>query len=148
HLGEPRELAALLAENAPGLHVLVDEPALAERLRAAFGVRLWLEVVRPPRSWKRERELLAAARRLGARLVASTAAHHATAAEYPAFRLLTAVRQGGLLDQLPDRLPLTPAHHLVNAQELARRFRDLPEAVRNTDLLAEQLRSDVLPHET
>src|SRR5439155_22395360 len=109
---------------------------------------VWLELVRPPRSWRHERELLAAARRLGARLVASTATHYATAAEYPAFRLLTAVRRGGLLDQLPDRLPLTPAHHLVTAQELARRFRDLPEAVRNTDLLAEQLRSDVLPHET
>jgi DNA-directed DNA polymerase III PolC len=148
HLGEPRELGVLLAENAPGLHVLVDEPGLAERLRAAFGLRLWLEVVRPPRSWQREGELLAAARRLGMRLVASTAAHYATAAEYPAFRLLTAVRQGGLLDQLPDRLPLTPAHHLITAQELARRFRDLPEAVRNTDLLAEQMRSDVLPHET
>jgi error-prone DNA polymerase len=50
-----------------------------------------------------------------------------------------------LLDQLPRQLPITPAHHLVDQDELCRRFRDLPEAVHNLDVLAEQLRSDVLP---
>src|SRR5262245_23642504 len=112
HLGQLL-LADLLAENAEGLHVLVDDAALAERLREAFGTRLWLEVIRPPRSRRQEQELLDAAERLGARLVACTAAHFTVPEEYPVYRLLTAVRQGTLLDQLPVELPLTPHHYLA-----------------------------------
>src|SRR5437763_10063687 len=48
HLGTPPALLTnLLAENAEGLHVLVDDMVMAERLREAFGARLWLEVIRP-----------------------------------------------------------------------------------------------------
>jgi DNA-directed DNA polymerase III PolC len=140
-------LADLVADNAEGLHVLVDDAVLAERLRDAFGARLWLEVVRPARSAQHEHQLLALGRRLGLRPVASTAVHFAEAAEYETFRLITAVRQGLLLDQLPSRFSITPDHHLLDAAALRRRFRDLPEAVNNTDVLAEQLRSDVLPRE-
>src|SRR2546423_92437 len=47
HLGEPGSLADLLAGSADGLHVLVDDAALAERLAPVFERRLWLELVRP-----------------------------------------------------------------------------------------------------
>jgi DNA-directed DNA polymerase III PolC len=146
HLGTatPAGLADLLAPRAEGLHVLADDAVLAERLRDAFGPRLWLEVVRPPRQ---ERELLDAGRRLGLRPVATTAAHFATPDEYPAFRLAAAVRQTTLLERIPPRLTVTPDHHLVEEAELRRRFRDLPEAVRNADVLADRLSSDVLPRE-
>ena len=36
-------------------------------------------------------------------------------------------------------------HHLADSEAVHQRFRDLPEAVLNTQLLAEQCRSDVLP---
>jgi DNA polymerase III alpha subunit len=144
---QPRDLPALLVDNGDGLHVLADDPVLVERLHPVFGPRLWLEVVRPARSPRQEQELLAAGRRYGVQPVASTAAHFATPAAYPAFRLATVVRRAGLLEQLPRRLPITPEHHLVDQPALWRRFRDLPEAVRNSDLLAEQLRSDVLPRD-
>jgi DNA-directed DNA polymerase III PolC len=157
HLEPAARLADLLCADADGLHILTDDLVLAERLRDAFGTRLWLEVVRDPQSaildprssmgkrgWE---EFLAFGRRLGLRLVASTAAHFATPAEYPTYRLVTAVQRTTLLDQLPDRLPITPAHYLVDPATLRHRFRDLPEAVHNTDLLAEQLRSDVLPRD-
>jgi DNA-directed DNA polymerase III PolC len=146
--GDTPSLVPLLRDNNEGLHVLVDDLVLAERLREAFGPRLWLEVVRPPRLPRQQQELLEHGRKLGLRPVASTAAHFATPEEYPAFRLVTAARRGMLLEQLPRQLPLTPAHHLVDRAELARRFRDLPEAVRNSDALAEQLRSDVVPCDT
>jgi DNA-directed DNA polymerase III PolC len=139
-------LADLLCQDADGLHLLVDDLDLARRLRDAFGARLWLEVVRPSRH-AREDELLAQGRQLGLHPIASPAAHFATAAEYPTFRLVTAVRRLTLLDQLPARLSVTPEHHLVTPAELRWRFRDLPEALANTDALAEQLRSDVLPRE-
>jgi DNA-directed DNA polymerase III PolC len=136
-----------LCANAEGLHVLADDAELAERLREAFGRRLWLEVIRPRGSGRHEEKLLACGQRLGLRAVASTAAHLATPDEYPAFRLVTAIRQLTLLDRVPPTLSVTPEHHLVSADELRRRFRDLPEAVRNGDDLAELLRSDVLPRE-
>jgi DNA-directed DNA polymerase III PolC len=138
-------LPLILSENATGLHVLVDDVEIAERLREAFGPRLWLEVVRPRGSARQEQELRETGRRLGLRPLASTAVHFATPEEYPIFRLVTAVRRGGLLDQLPARLAITPAHHLASPDELRQRFRDLPEALRNAERLAEELRSDVLP---
>jgi DNA-directed DNA polymerase III PolC len=146
----PTPLADLLRDNAEGLHVLVEDVVLAERLREAFGRRLWLEVIRPrggPDARRHERDLLACGRRLGIEPVASTAAHFATPADYPTFRLVTAIRQRTLLDRLPPTLAVTPEHHLVSADELRRRFRDLPGAVRNGDALAELLRSDVLPRD-
>src|SRR5947209_16104739 len=50
HLSPGTGLADLVGANAEGLHVLVDDAVMAERLRDAFGARLWLEVIRPPRS--------------------------------------------------------------------------------------------------
>ncbi|MFL5240930.1 MAG: DNA polymerase III subunit alpha [Gemmataceae bacterium] len=140
-------LADLLNENAEGLHVLVDNRRLAEQLREAFGARLWLEVIRPGRSAAQEQELLAWAKRLGLKPVASAAAAMATSDAYPALAPVTAVRHNTLLDQLPARLPVSPEHHLVDLPTFRRRFHDLPQAVANTDLLAEQLRSDVLPRQ-
>ncbi|HVS35361.1 MAG TPA: PHP domain-containing protein, partial [Gemmataceae bacterium] len=64
----PAVLTDLLSANAEGLHVLVEDAALAERLREAFGPRLWLEIVRPAvgaTAGRRETDLLACGRRLG-----------------------------------------------------------------------------------
>jgi DNA-directed DNA polymerase III PolC len=149
HLNEgEQDLASLVSEHAEGLHVLVAEAGLAERLREALGSRLWLEVVRPCPDKRQEQELLAVGRKLGLRPVASTAAHLARAEEFPLLRLLAAVRRGKLLDQVPIQSRLTADHHLVDADTLRRRFHDLPEAIRNADLLAGLLRSDVLPRAT
>jgi DNA-directed DNA polymerase III PolC len=155
HLVEKAGLVDLLRENAEGLHILAGDLALAQQLREAFGARLWLEVVRPGPgnrsrhgSERREQELLEGARRLGLRPIASTAAHFATAEGYPAFRLITAARQGGLLDQLPRALSITPDHHLLDRPTLYQRFRDLPEALSNLTCLAEQLSPDALPQKT
>jgi DNA-directed DNA polymerase III PolC len=143
------DLPSLLCANPEGLHVLVDEPALAERLREAFGRRLWLELIRPRSGGpaRHEDDLLACGRRLGVRAVASTTAHFAGPAEHATFRLLRAVRRGTLLDQLPAALPVTPEHHLVSADDFRHRFSDVPSLVRHGEELAELLRSDVLPRD-
>jgi len=67
-------LPELLTDNAAGLHVLVDDLTLAERLIEAFGPRLWLEIVRPVPATapglstpSAERDLLEGGRRLGLR---------------------------------------------------------------------------------
>jgi DNA-directed DNA polymerase III PolC len=154
HLDDAR-LADLLCNNAAGLHVLADDLVLAERLREAFGRRLWLEVVRPGpgnrdrrSNERREAELLEGGRRLGLLPVASCAAHFATPQEHEIFRLATTVRQGGLLDQMPSVLSITPDHHLIDGPTLRARFRDLPEALHNLKELTGQLPGDVLPGRT
>ncbi len=139
-------IVEVLCTHNEGLHLLVDEPELAERLHGAFRGRLWLEVVRPGRPGHEEK-LRACASRLRLRPVASTAAHLVCPGEYPALRAVTAVRENTLLDRVPPLLDVRPEHRLVPADELRRRFRDLPEAVRAGDDLADLLRSDVLPRD-
>jgi DNA-directed DNA polymerase III PolC len=146
HAQPSASLAAVLCEHAEGLHLVVDDPMLLKApLTDVFRNRLWLEVVRPGRSEASERILLEAGSRLGCRPVASLNAYLGAASDHAAYRLLAAVRQGVTLDQLPARLPVLPAHHLAPAEEILERFRDMPNAVANTLILADLCRSDVLP---
>ena len=57
--------------------------------------------------------------------VASTAVHFADAAEYPTFRVITAMRRNTLLDRVPAVLPVTPEHHLPSVAQMRQHFRDL-----------------------
>jgi DNA-directed DNA polymerase III PolC len=147
HLSE-EPLVDLLQSSSTGLHILVDDLNLADQLRDAYPTRLWIEVVRPAGNARRQGELIEGARGRSLPLIASTAAHLAGPADYPAFRVGVAVQRNLLLEQLPSRLGLTPAHHLIESPAWPLRFPDLPDAVRNTDLLASQLQHDVLPHAT
>jgi len=140
-------LVELLADENAGLQLLVEDAALAEQLRDAYRDRLWVEIVRPGRSPRQEAARLAAAARLGVRPIASPAARLATPDDYPTYRLVTAQRRLTQIDQLPAELPVEPGHHLPTVAEFRRRFRDLPDALRATDDLAEVLQSAVLPWE-
>jgi DNA-directed DNA polymerase III PolC len=141
-------LVDLLRSSPTGLHILVDDLDLADRLRDAYPDRLWIEIVRPAHNPRQQGELLEGARQRGLPLIASTAAHMSESAEYPSLRVGVAVKRNTLLEQLPSRLALTSDHHLIEAPAWPQRFPDLPDAVRNTDLLAERLQSKVLPRHT
>ncbi len=138
-------LADLLIGSPEGLHLLVDDLELADRLREAYPGRLWIEVVRPAHNPRQQDELLSGALQRGLPLIASTAAHLSEPSEYPALRVGVAVQRNALLEHIPGRLALTADHHLIEAPSWPLRFPDLPDAVRNTDLLAEQLQGTVLP---
>lgn len=149
HLRQRPVLLDLLLENAEGLHVLVDRVDMLPPLRERFGKRLWVEIVRPTlhldRPVSAERELLELAERWNVPIVAGGAVHFAEPHGYIVHRLLTAIRHGVLLDQLPQCLPVTAEHYLTDPETLRQRFRDLPAALVNLRRLAEQCRSDVLP---
>jgi DNA polymerase III alpha subunit len=146
---KPPALPQLLAECAEGLHLLCDDPHLFKPpLTDAFRGRLWAEVIRPGRSEAAEGALLEAAFRVGARPVASLGCYLATPGEHAAYRLLGAVRRGVTLDQLPAALPVLPGHHLADPDDVAARWRDLPDALANASKLAEICREDVLPRGT
>lgn len=149
-ISSPPTLTELLQAEPEGLHLLVDSVSLAESLLPYYNSRLWMEIVRPrphSASAPTESALIAASQRLRLPLIASTAAHLIDPKEYGIFRLLTAVRARTLLDRLPARLPLHAGHGLLDPEAFARRFHDLPEAVQNTDRLAQMLRADVLPRQ-
>jgi hypothetical protein len=81
--GDRADLAACLAEDGAGLHVLLDapqqfRPPLTEVLKG----RLWVEVARPGRSSQQENILIEAGSRVGARPVASLAARFALPGGY------------------------------------------------------------------
>jgi DNA-directed DNA polymerase III PolC len=146
HLRGTVPLTSLLADNADGLHVLLDNPfALKPPLPEAFRGRLWVELVRPGGSESNERALVEVGSRFNARPVASVGTHFAVAGGYWLYRLLTAIRQAQPLEDLPGRLAAGPPHHLATPDEVAERFRDLPDALANAGRLAEMCRSDVLP---
>ena len=140
-------MVELLAANADGLHVLVDDPVLAERLREAFGRRLWLEIVRP-------------AARCSANTICSPGAVVLAYVRWPAppsisptlpntRRFASRRRCVAVFCWTSCRalLPVTPDHYLVAPAELRRRFHDLPAAIANGECLAELLHSEVLPRE-
>src|SRR5262249_54512277 len=97
------DLQSAICNHSQRNHPVVDEPALAERLRDALPGRLWLEVVRP-RDARHEQKLLECGRRLGLKAVASTAAHLGGVEEYPTYRVVTAMRRNTLLDRVPATL--------------------------------------------
>lgn len=144
---ESGSLGDLLREHAEGLHVLVDDPYWLEALQPIFGERLWAELIRPGRSQRQERALLEAAKQRQVRVVASWAVHFAEPQGYTLFRWLLAIRQHMLLARIPRRLAITPEHHLASAEEIWRRFADVPEALVHAEQLAERCRSDVLPRQ-
>jgi error-prone DNA polymerase len=137
-------LPTLLAANAEGLHVLVDDESMVKSLYEAFRHRLWLEIIRPGPSIHRERRLLEAGYSLGIKPVASLAAHFAADSGFDTYGLLAAVRSGKPGERATGG-PVSSAHHLADPEAVYERFRDLPDAVVNTERLAECCRSDVLP---
>jgi hypothetical protein len=70
HLQGTVPLVKLLADNAEGLHLLIDNPfALKPPLPDAFRGRLWVELVRPGGSEATERALVEVGSRFNARPV-------------------------------------------------------------------------------
>lgn len=112
--------------------------ALVMRLRERLGPeRLRLEVCRPGlrQDERLIRQTLELSRRLGLRIVAGADVRHATPDEAPLLDVLEAIRHGRTLEALA---PVARGRHaLVSPAELAGRFRDLPEAVRETWHVAE-----------
>jgi error-prone DNA polymerase len=138
HTQPAASLAAILAENHQGLHVLVDDPRLLRPpLTEACRGRLWLELVRPGRTEQAEQALLEAGSKSSCKPVASLRACLAAPGDHSVYRLLTAVRQSVSLDQLPGQLPVSPANHLAPDEVAREVFRDMPNALAHAATLAE-----------
>jgi DNA polymerase III subunit alpha len=114
--------------------------ALMERLYAAFGDRLYVELQRHPGEGGRLMEAEAATERgfvemayeMGLPLVATNDVYFPKATMYEAHDALICIAEGAYVDQQQPRRRLTPQHYLKTEAEMCALFADLPEALENT----------------
>ena len=134
---------------------LRDIDAVVARLTTAAPGCVWLAAVMRFRG--RDRRLLAQgwarAERLGVPLIATTDALFADPAARPLHDVLTCIRHGTTIAAAGKRLEANAERHLKSPAELARLFRDCPDAVAQTEALLariefslDQLRYEY-PHE-
>jgi error-prone DNA polymerase len=119
---------------------------LARRLLRAFGPdHFRIELQRP--FWRHDRSrnrwLVSLAERLGVPAVATGDAHAHEPSRLRLQDALVAVRLGAALDETEGLRRGNSASILLSAEQAAARFRDHPEAVAETERLAERLRFDL-----
>ncbi|HEY1333244.1 MAG TPA: PHP domain-containing protein, partial [Myxococcaceae bacterium] len=119
---------------------------LAERLLRAFGPdRFRIELQRP--LWRHDRSrnrwLVSLAERLGVPAVATGDAHAHARSRMPLQDAFVAVRLGATLDETEGLRRGNSASTLLSPEQAADRFRDHPEAVVETERLADRLRFDL-----
>ena len=120
--------------------------ALLERLMAAFGSRLYVELQRHPGEGGRlpeaearsEAGLIALAYDLGLPLVATNDVYFPKTEMYQAHDALICIAEGAYVDQQQPRRRLTPQHYFKSEAEMAALFADLPEALEATVEIAKR----------
>jgi len=126
------ELADLL-DWQEGLLLIVTAPdaALLTRLGDACPGRVWLAAAMPRggRDRRRLAARIALAGRIGVPLLATNDALYATHEQRPLHDVLTCIREGTTIAAAGRRLAANAERHLKAPEEMARLFRDCPEAV-------------------
>ena len=157
---EPRLDPAQLPEHADGLVLLaggrhgalsrlaldgerVEARALLDHYRDWYGadsvyVELQQNFLRG--DTERNRELVSLARETGAQLVASNDVHYHTPERYRLQQALVATRYNTTIDQALRHIQPNHHLHLKSEAQMAELFADLPEALPNTQRVAEQCR--------
>jgi DNA-directed DNA polymerase III PolC len=142
-----RDPLPLVVEHADGLFVLSDEVCVLERLIDA-GIsrqKLKLLVVRPGEAGSVHRPA-DAARRLGVRLVADIDAIFLDEGDHPLHLLQLAVRKGVRVKEASEDPSVESSKRRLRTPEEAEAlFSDLPEALSETEAIAEACRLDLGP---
>ncbi len=117
-----------------------DVETVIAHLQRLFPARLYLDLQRhlDPDEERLNRALVAVAERSGIPLVATNDVRYATADGRRLFDVLTCIRHKTTLDAAGRRLQKNAERHLKSPAEMAALFRDRPDAVRNTQRIAEQ----------
>ncbi|WP_230769302.1 error-prone DNA polymerase [Sphingomonas sp. Leaf4] len=131
--GECHLRLADLLEYHDGLLLIVThgDPVLLARLRDICPGRVWLAVTMPRggRDRRRLAARIALAARLGVPLIATNDALYAEPAQRPLHDVLTCIREGTTIAAAGRRLAANAERHLKGPAEMARLFRDCPQAV-------------------
>ncbi|RUS60882.1 DNA polymerase III subunit alpha [Pseudorhodobacter sp. E13] len=128
--------------------------ALMQRLAAAYGDRLYVELQRHPGAGGQltegergsERGFIEMAYDMGLPLVATNDVYFPKAEMYEAHDALICIAEGAYVDQQQPRRRLTPQHYFKTEAEMATLFADLPEALENTVEIARRCAFKVAKH--
>jgi DNA polymerase-3 subunit alpha len=119
--------------------------ALMQRLAAAYGDRLYVELQRhpgesgaPEPERLTERGFVEMAYAMDLPLVATNDVYFPKSDMYEAHDALLCVADGAYVDQSEPRRRLTPQHYFKSQEEMATLFADLPEALENTVEIAKR----------
>ena len=136
------ELTDLLAWQE-GLLLIVAAPdaALLMRLRDACPGRVWLAAAmsRGGRDRRRLAARIALARSVDVPLLATNDALYATHEQRPLHDVLTCIREGTTIAAAGRKLAANAERHLKDPVEMARLFRDCPEAVAESVALLKRI---------
>ncbi|HET8552160.1 MAG TPA: DNA polymerase III subunit alpha [Gammaproteobacteria bacterium] len=137
--------AAALAGLAEGLFVLTDDGQTLARLCEGLKSQdTGLLLVRPDVPVEREATALRTARHLGARIVADPEALLLDPADHPLHVLQVAIRQGRRVSDIAGSTAAESAERRLRpAEEAARLYADIPEAVANARAMAAECRLDL-----
>ncbi|MFB5085357.1 PHP domain-containing protein, partial [Symbiobacterium thermophilum] len=121
---------------------LAEAEAAARRYAAWFPGRFYLELhdERLPGEQALNRALRDLGEALGLPLVVTSNVHHRTREEFFVHDLLTCVRTLTRIDQPHPERPLNDQRYLKPPEVMIERFREFPEAVKNTLAIAERCR--------
>ncbi|MBL9035029.1 MAG: DNA polymerase III subunit alpha, partial [Rhodospirillaceae bacterium] len=126
-----------------GRHLLENRPEAArialDRLKGIFPGRLYMEIQRHglPAEQQIEPGLLDLAYATEVPLVATNDVYFSDEGMYAAHDALLCIAQGSYVDN-SDRRRVTQEHRFKSAREMRELFRDLPEAVDNTIVIAQR----------
>ncbi|UWR21778.1 DNA polymerase III subunit alpha [Sulfitobacter sp. S190] len=119
--------------------------ALMDRLAAAFGDRLYVELQRhptdsgPPEAERlTERGHIEMAYAMELPLVATNDVYFPKTDMFEAHDALICIAEGAYVDQQDGRRRLTPQHYFKSQSEMVTLFADLPEAIENTVEIAKR----------
>jgi DNA-directed DNA polymerase III PolC len=138
HCDESFDFLKTVALHRTGLVLLSDDPVAVTAWQAESAEDLYIELT-PGESLQ---DAVALSRRLKLPPVATTRTAFVQPADYQAHRLLRAIAENTTLSRLkPDHCAL-PSHWLMPESVLARQLPHVPEAVTNTQRIAEQCHTD------
>jgi len=130
------EVARLLLR---GRYREAKEAAL--RLRDAFGAEntfLEIQSTGLPLTARLNHLTAELAEHIGVGVVATNNCHYITQDEFPVHDVLTCIRTLTTLEDIHPERPLNARNHMASEQEMAVLFQEYPEALRSTELIAEQ----------
>ncbi len=118
-----------------------SDGALLYQLRNAAPGRVWLGATMPRQGSDRRRlaRLMRLGQASGVPLIATNDALYATPAQRPLHDIVTCIREGTTITQAGRKLAGNAERHLKAPTEMARLFRDCPQAVAETKVLLDRI---------
>jgi len=139
-LRDVERFVACLIELSGGIHFIVEDVSLADRLLSEGGncERIWVGIDPATQTYGKIRRLQECAERTGVQLIAMGKALYATPDERDVARLLAAIRKGTTYDNVTAADLPHPKACLREPAQLREELTDFPDAIRNNHLLAER----------